>query len=106
MAGQLLAFSSTDLLQTGLLRHPQAGRLGALEGRRLGALQALSEHFCAADRLGADGGLGARHAHRRNLFTLDIAGQVGLLGRLQRADQGLFLDRHCFLHSRFVFCLV
>ena len=87
MAGQLLAFSSTDLLQTGLLRHPLAGGLGALQ-----TLSALSEHFRAADRFGAD-------AHGGNLLALSIARHIGFLCRLQGADQGLFLDGHRFLHS-------
>ena len=93
--GSSSPFSSADLVQTGLLRHPQAGALGALEGSRLGALQALgalSGHFRGADRPGAQ-------AHGGDLLALGIAGHVGFLGRLQGADQGLFLDGHHFLHS-------
>ena len=93
MAGQLLAFSSTDLVQLAYCAiRKLAGRLGALEGGRPGALQALSEHFRAADRFGAD-------AHGSDLLALGIASHIGFLCSLQGADQGLFLDGHRFLHS-------
>src|SRR5215475_7318178 len=85
--GSSSPFSCADLIQTGLLHHPKAGLLGALE-----ALGALSRHFHVADRSGAE-------AHGGDLLSLGIAGHISFLCCLQGADQGLFLDGHRFLHS-------
>ena len=84
------------------LLHRFERNLRALEASRvegLGALQALCGHSLAD-----------LHAHRGNLRALRVgfvrAGNVGLLRRLQGADQGLFLDGHLAELPAFLnFCL-
>src|SRR5579863_1264785 len=75
MAGQLLAFRL--LRQTFLLHHPQALQFHGPEMRALEA----------------------EDLHRGDLLLTLVGSHFGLLCRLKSADQGLFLDRHCSLHS-------